>query len=133
MGIPWQCTKHGRYSIGCDSCGDCMYCCDEKHDPDNLITHEQLKTVCHHLAEDYEPWGNVSWYDAPPDEARSDCSAGCKFFVTLGGERGADWGVCANPKSHRAGRLTFEHQGCRAFEYGGCDADAGAEPAAGIE
>jgi len=26
-----------------------------------------------------------------------------------------DWGVCANPKSPRAGLLTFEHQGCPAF------------------
>ena len=26
-----------------------------------------------------------------------------------------DWGVCANPKSPRAGLLTFEHQGCPEF------------------
>lgn len=30
---------------------------------------------------------------------------------------GADWGVYSNPKSPRAGLLTFEHQGCREFEY----------------
>jgi hypothetical protein len=28
-----------------------------------------------------------------------------------------DWGVCVNPKSHRCGLLTFEHQGCPEFEY----------------
>lgn len=34
----------------------------------------------------------------------------------VGGPLGADWGVCSNPKSPRAGMLTFEHQGCREFE-----------------
>lgn len=27
-----------------------------------------------------------------------------------------DWVICSNPESHRAGLLTFEHQGCFKFE-----------------
>ncbi|MGH7577399.1 MAG: DUF3027 domain-containing protein, partial [Longimicrobiales bacterium] len=45
-----------------------------------------------------------------------DCSSGCQFYLPLDGELGADWGVCTNPASHRAGKLTFEHQGCPQFE-----------------
>lgn len=55
-----------------------------------------------------------------------DCSAGCKFYLLLRGKVGADWGVCVNPKSHRCGLLTFEHQGCVHFEggdNGACDHD----------
>jgi hypothetical protein len=39
----------------------------------------------------------------------------------------ADWGICANPKSHRCGLLTFEHQGCLAFEEARDDDDHGRE------
>ena len=45
----------------------------------------------------------------------ADCSCGCKHYVTLAGALGADWGVCTNPWSPRAGLLTFEHQGCEFF------------------
>ncbi len=31
---------------------------------------------------------------------------------------GADWGVCMNNRSSRAGLLTVEHQGCPDFEAG---------------
>jgi len=46
-----------------------------------------------------------------------DCSSGCKWYLELAGGPGRDWGVCANPKSHRVGLLTFEHQGCAHFEH----------------
>jgi hypothetical protein len=36
--------------------------------------------------------------------------------VKLANEIGNDWGVCSNPESPRAGLLTFEHQGCTAFQ-----------------
>lgn len=42
---------------------------------------------------------------------------GCKYFLPLEGSLRFDWGVCMNPNSPRVGLLTFEHQGCRAFEY----------------
>jgi hypothetical protein len=45
-----------------------------------------------------------------------DCSGGCKWYHTLSGPASLDWGVCGNPASHRAGLLTFEHQGCPEFE-----------------
>ncbi|MBO0862271.1 MAG: DUF3027 domain-containing protein [Chloracidobacterium sp.] len=47
----------------------------------------------------------------------SDCSCGCRHYAPLEGKEGADWGVCTNPRSPRAGLLTFEHQGCEYFEY----------------
>ncbi len=62
---------------------------------------------------DYEPYGQldrVPW--------RGDCSAGCRWFCPLQGKWRLDWGVCANPRSHRAGLVTFEHQGCPEFEPG---------------
>jgi hypothetical protein len=68
--------------------------------------------VVHQLPEDYESNGNT------PREDASDCSCGCRYFIKLAGPLGMDWGICANPASHRAGLLTFEHQGCLAFEDG---------------
>jgi len=71
------------------------------------------------LAEDYRPWGDVTrWED--PDKSYSDCSCGCIFYYELADKDreplGADFGVCTNPKSHRCGLLTFEHQGCSHFK-----------------
>jgi hypothetical protein len=79
------------------------------------VSHKLLLTVNRRLPEDYEPWGK----DPRNDMERScaDCSCGCKFFNKLQGQVGADWGVCMNTKSHRAGLLTFEHQGCHHFEW----------------
>jgi len=48
------------------------------------------------------------------DEDGRDCSTDCVWFLML--EFG-DWGVCVNPRSPRVGRLTWEHQGCPAWEY----------------
>jgi hypothetical protein len=77
--------------------------------------HDHLLTLCKSLPGDYDPWGNViQWGD--PNQAYPDCAGGCKWYLTLEGHVGADWGVCANAKSHRAGLLTFEHQGCQQFE-----------------
>lgn len=73
--------------------------------------HDQLWEVCKNLPSDYEPWGERS-----NDERGDDCSCGCKWYHVLNGSEGADWGVCFNPKSPRAGFLTFEHQGCKQFE-----------------
>ncbi len=75
--------------------------------------HEMLKTVVVDETLDYKPWGMI---DREEPEWKPDCSCGCKFFAPLEGKTGMDWGVCANPESHRAGLLTFEHQGCRQFE-----------------
>lgn len=49
-----------------------------------------------------------------------DCSWGCKYFVDNVADIG-DWGVCINPKSPRAGMLTFEHMGCDHFRYSNQD------------
>lgn len=74
--------------------------------------HDALWAVCRKLPEDYRPYGNAQ-------RDGHDCSGGCMLFYALkdrGGEYlGYDWGVCTNPKSHRCGLLTFEHQGCPQF------------------
>jgi hypothetical protein len=76
--------------------------------------HEQLIAALRVLPEDYAPWGMVErWAD--PDRRYPDCSVGCRCFLRLNdrGNDDWDWGVCVNPESHRAGLLTFEHQGCQ--------------------
>lgn len=73
--------------------------------------HERLHSLCVHLPTDFEPFGKRS----REDDWGPDCSCGCLHFRSL--EDHSDWGVCSNPKSPRAGLLTFEHQGCREFEY----------------
>ncbi|HEU4597987.1 MAG TPA: hypothetical protein VFS10_22865 [Pyrinomonadaceae bacterium] len=75
--------------------------------------HELLHTLCVRLPTDFEPYGQRS----RETDWAPDCSCGCLHFRELEGMLGADWGVCSNPKSPRAGMLTFEHQGCREFEY----------------
>jgi hypothetical protein len=80
-------------------------------------THGDLWAVCKKLPEDYTPYGeDERWAD--PARAYADCSCGCAWAAWLEGAAGADWCVCANPASHRAGLLTFEHQGCAHFEPG---------------
>ena len=83
--------------------------------PHNKITHEKLWTIVPKLPGDYDLWGNVIRWE---DEAAAypDCSCGCVFAAWLEGRLGSDWCVCTNPASHRTGLLTFEHQGCQAFE-----------------
>jgi hypothetical protein len=76
--------------------------------------HDKLWKVCRTLPEDYEPYGKQSRESG--DQWFADCSCGCKYYVPLEGKAGQDWGVCHNPSSHRAGLLTFEHQGCPHFE-----------------
>lgn len=71
--------------------------------------HEQLLAIMKKLPSDFQPWGER-------ERDGSDCSCGCKHFLTLKGELGYDWGICACSKSPRAGLLTFEHQGCTEFE-----------------
>ena len=77
---------------------------DPRHDP--------LHSILKKLPSDFEPWRERSRdHDWGPD-----CSCGCQWFVPLEGTLRYDWGVCYNPASLRAGLLTFEHQGCQAFE-----------------
>ena len=64
---------------------------------------------------DWDPYGLLD--REQPETFGPDCSVGCVFYVPLSGEFAADWGVCTNPASHRVGRMTFEHQGCIAFEF----------------
>jgi hypothetical protein len=80
-----------------------------------MTHHASLCAVVKNLPGDYTPYGSVvRWADST--HPYPDCSHGCKFFYKLASRNrqpiGMDWGVCGNPESHRAGLLTFEHQGC---------------------
>jgi len=58
------------------------------------------------LPTDYTDYGGgvERWRD--PTKGYPDCSSGCRHWWALD----ADWGVCKNPQSPRAGLLTWEHQ-----------------------
>ncbi len=75
--------------------------------------HKRFLTIVKNLPQDYEPYGVA-------DRDGGDCSSGCDHYVPVYNEDDIgpdmDWGVCTNAKSHRAGLLTFEHQGCGEFE-----------------
>jgi len=71
--------------------------------------HDKLLKIVRTLETEYEPYGKME-RDGP------DCSCACRHFVKLAGDVGEEWDVCANPRSARAGLLTFEHQGCPEFE-----------------
>lgn len=75
-----------------------------------MLHHDDLWKCCAQLLSDFAPYGNRS-----RDRGGPDCSCGCRFYASLEGAAGMDWGVCANPGSPRKGLLTFEHQGC--FEF----------------
>jgi hypothetical protein len=66
-----------------------------------MTTHEQ----CWKVARETEEYCSGIHYTY-------DCSCQCYFFHPLLGDLQTDWGVCTNPKSPRAGLLTFEHMGC---------------------
>lgn len=83
-----------------------------------LTDHEILDDVLITKPQDYVGYGNGKVHRDSKQEWLPDCSTGCKWFFPLEGRLGLDWGVCANPLSHRAGLLTFEHQGCPKFEGG---------------
>ena len=68
--------------------------------------HQRLLRIVKALPTDYAPWG-----DASHEDHDGDCSSGCIYYRKLEGMLGMDWGICMNPRSPRAGLLTFEHQG----------------------
>ena len=41
----------------------------------------------------------------------------CAFYLSVDGDLGMDWGVCANPKSVQDSRAVFEHFTCIHHEY----------------
>ena len=73
--------------------------------------HERLVRLSIRKPDDYEPYGTT-------ERNSGDCSCNCRFALKLAGSLGSDWVVCSNPASHRAGLLTFEHQGCLKYEAG---------------
>jgi hypothetical protein len=76
--------------------------------------HAPLWAVLRRLPSDFQPYGERD----REDDWGPDCSCGCRWYVPLQGDLAADWGVCTNPESPRAGLLTWEHQGCHQFQEG---------------
>lgn len=79
-----------------------------------MTDHKRLLGLVHYHRLDYKPYG-LDDRDQGAAPA-PDCSSGCRWARWLEGDLGMDWCVCTNPLSHRAGLLTFEHQGCRKAE-----------------
>jgi hypothetical protein len=76
---------------------------------------DPLWSVLKRLPTDYSDYGGevIRW--ANSEESYPDCSGGCRHWLGID----ADWGVCANANSPRAGLLTWEHQaGYLCFEAG---------------
>lgn len=71
--------------------------------------HRMMFSVLKYLPTDYSDYGGEieRWKD---DDDYPDCSCGCRWFLPLEGELGADWGVCSKLGAPREGLLTFEHQ-----------------------
>jgi len=82
--------------------------------PEHSGAHARLLELAIEMDSDFEPYGKRG----REGEHWQDCSCGCRHFAVLDGPLGADWGVCMNKRSPRAGLLTFEHQGCPEFEAG---------------
>jgi hypothetical protein len=57
------------------------------------------------LPSDYLYYGGTIDRWADPEKVYPDCSSGCRYFKKVD----ADWGICTNADSPRAGLLTFEH------------------------
>jgi hypothetical protein len=72
--------------------------------------HDLLHQIVICLDQDFKPFGQRN----RSNDWGPDCSCNCKHFVKLLNNN--DWGVCSNQNSPRKALLTFEHQGCKAFE-----------------
>jgi len=77
-----------------------------------MSEHDILLSIVKRLPSDYTDYGGKIERWQHPEDFYPDCSSGCRYFRRLIGDNGADpdWGVCTNPRSLRAGLLTFEHQ-----------------------
>ncbi len=79
-----------------------------------MDTHEILLSITKRLPTDYSDYGGTVERWEHPEEFYPDCSSGCRHYRRLVSKQkmfeDADWGVCTNPRSPRAGLLTFEHQ-----------------------
>ena len=87
----------------------------QEHRECHTREHDRLIKLMVRRPEDFAPWGEA---DRDVDGGPSpDCSSGCKWARRLEPPLDMDWLVCTNPKSHRCGLLTFEHQaGGKCFE-----------------
>jgi hypothetical protein len=88
-------------------------------DDDRRAEHWRLHSFILELdPRDWDGYGLLDRWEGEFARDSQDCSSGCAHYRPLKGELGSDWGVCTSPTSHRRGKLTFEHQGCYAFEPG---------------
>ena len=85
------------------------------------MTKDPKWEVLKRLPTDYRDYGGKIERWKLINHSYPDCSSGCKWWVPLYDEANetndCDWGVCTNPRSPRAGLLTWEHQaGFQCFE-----------------
>lgn len=71
-------------------------------------THKLFKSIC-------KGWKDYMAGKMGVDTFGHDCSCGCRYFWDNVGVS-ADWGLCLNGESPRAGLLTWEHMGCPFFK-----------------
>lgn len=89
----------------------------EKNEKTKKDLHKNLFNILIKKKSDYKDYGGEIERFENEKESYPDCSCGCKHFIPLEEELGADWGVCVNPNSERQGLLTWEHQnGYKCFE-----------------
>jgi len=80
------------------------------------LSHEQLWHVRQREPGDYEPYGKRKRLTARQPALIVGVLGGMQVVPHPERTCPLDWGVGGNPASHRAGLLTFEHQGCAEFE-----------------
>ena len=75
-----------------------------------------LMSLVERLPGDYTDYGGQVERWADPNKGYPDC-CNCRYLIRLDEGVCGDLGICGNPKSHRAGKLTFEHMaGVDCFE-----------------
>jgi hypothetical protein len=80
------------------------------------LSHEQLWQACQRTPSDLEPYGKRKRLTARQPALMMGDFRGMQVVPHPERTCPLDWGVGGNPASHRAGLLTFEHQGCAEFE-----------------
>lgn len=117
--LPYEGQMVEFYDVGCTAYGS-VFNLVAYTTPDSIKSLLRAKgglwSVVKFLPGDYDTYGGDVVRDTP-ERFGADCACGCKWFTPLyddswDGGMDLDWGVCTNPDSHRAGLLTWEHQGC---------------------
>lgn len=65
----------------------------------------------------HDRWAEDLFKDvSDEDRWRDNQCGGCRYYIPLEGNRGADWGACSGKESPYDRQVVFEHYGCDAFK-----------------